>query len=746
MTRTRNETQPGSGLSTEQSIVNDTYLPNNPTDEPSIKKKARVTLHQDEDTNFECNSSGAETVSPANNNGNKNNNNNIEATNEYDQRLPPEPTLASISQDAQNLNASIHNPHMIVDLQSETPINNQHNNRTTPPEPQDQQIIPSMETTQTLQIEHISLDDPKKETLLIYYSFLIKEEFGNRSISQISEIITEICGSLPGFLKIENSKEKFNHVEIIKISFVNETSRNSLSNVTNKRYNITFHNYDKTSLETQTNHYNKQKEERTIKVVEVPRSFSVKNIKDIFTTYGKIRNIFRVDKSTNNQRQAPSGQNRRPSQYNTFFIEYQNKEPAQKFFKEAIWTVKIDRYLVKILPSNPEDIEYKNRTLFRYKITGLYKDTNFYDLEPIINKIKGKTCTLPEPNPRQITRTAYVNVHSEDYEKKIRVVNFNKDRQIYITPIETPTCTICGHYEHDFTNCTNKEKLETFLRNPKDAKISPDENNKSSIPYQAKRGRNYSFNNDHQINKPPKNVSYNHNTNNNNSRRQRSSSRSRRNLTNDIYHWDVNNVDNTVNNNKILQLEKNLSHLTSRVNEIKLTQQQLEQTITTISQQYREVTEKIKEIQTTLESINRIDQTQNTILQMVKEIKDQRSIPQRNSRSPSPRFSPNNSRRKSTDRTHITIPTQRSKHYQDRSPTYHNINEQQSDYTSDYQEYQAQQTDTSSQQEYFPPHNEDTEEIEIRTVTAHSETTGQPAFNLSNLIPTSWGVYPNKGQ
>ncbi|GBC09837.1 hypothetical protein RclHR1_09150008 [Rhizophagus clarus] len=745
MTRTRNEIQPGSGLSTEQSIVNDTYLSNKPTDEPSNKKKARVTLHQDEDTNFECHSSGAETVSPSKIKGNTNNNN-IEDTNEYDQQLPPEPTLASISQDAQNLNASIHNPHMIVDHQGEIPINNQHNNRTTSPEPQNQQTIPSMETTQTLQIEHISLDDPNKEPLLIFYSFLIKEEFGNRSIAQISEIITEICGSLPGFLKIENSKEKFNHVEIIKISFVNETSRNSLSNVTNKRYNITFHNYDKTSLETQTNHYNKQKEERTIKVVEVPRSFTVKNIKDIFTTYGKIKNIFRVDKSTNNQKQPPPGQNRRSSQYNTFFIEFQNKETAQKFFKEAIWMVKIDRYLVKILPANPKNIEYKNCTLFRYKITGLYKDTNFYDLEPIINKIKGKTCILPEPHPRQITRTAYVNVHSEDYEKKIRIVNINKDRQIYITPIETPTCTICGHYEHKFTNCTNKDKLDTFLRNLKEAKISLDENNKSSAPYQSKRGKNYSFNNDHQINKSSKSVSYNHDNNNNNTRRQRSRSRSRKNLTNDPYHWNVNNADNTINNNKILQLEKNLSHLTSRVNEIKLTQQQLEQTITTIAQQYKEVTEKINEIQTTLESINRIDQTQNTILQMVKEIKDQRSTTNRNSRSSSPRFSPNSSRRKSTDEPHITTPKSRSKYTQDRSPVYHNLNEQQSDCTSDYRKYQAQQSETSSQQEYFPPHNEEMDDIEIHTVTAPSEITGQPAFTISNLIPTNWGVYPRKGQ
>ncbi|GES74519.1 hypothetical protein GLOIN_2v1847066 [Rhizophagus clarus] len=591
MIRTKNEVPPGSGLSTEQSIVNDTYNTENLTNKPS-NKKARITSHQDEDINFDCHSSGTETVLPSNTKKTPKIINSQE-NNEYNLQLPPEPTLALLSQDVSSLDTSIHNPHMIVDYQDNAPIINQHNNRTTSPDSQNQQSTPSMETTQPLQIEHISLDDQKQNPLNIFYSFLIKEEFGKKSNSQISEIITEICGTLPGFLKIENYKEKFNHVELVKISFVNETSRNSLSNVTNKRHNITFHNYDKTSLDTQTNNFNKHKEERTIKVVEVPRSFSVKNIKDIFATYGKIKNIFRVDKSTNNQKQNPSGRGRRPANYNTYYIEFQDKEPAKKFFTEAIWMVKIDRYLVKILPADPKNIEYKNRTLFKYKITGLHIDMNFYDLKPIINKIKGKTCTLPDINPRQITRTAYVNVHSEDYEKKIRIVKINNNRQIFITPVDTPTCTVCGHFEHDYNNCTNKDKIEAFLRNPKEARITLDNNVKSSAPYLSKRGRNFSFNNDPLTNKSNKNVSYNQTSENTNKRQDRSRSRSRKNPTNDPYHYEKNHTDISNHNNKITQIENNLAHLTSRVNELKLTQQQHEQAITSINKQYKDVIDKI---------------------------------------------------------------------------------------------------------------------------------------------------------
>ncbi|GBB85988.1 hypothetical protein RclHR1_12420002 [Rhizophagus clarus] len=166
---------------------------------------------------------------------------------------------------------------------------------------------------------------------------------------------------------------------------------------------------------------------------------------------------------------------------------------------------------------------------------------------------------------------AYVNIYSEDYEKKIRIVKINNNRQIFITPVDTSTCTICGHFEHDYTNCTNKDKIEAFLRNPKEARITPDNNIKSSAPYLFKRGRNFSFNNDPLINKANKNVSYNQTPENTNKHRDRSRSRSRRNPINDPYHYEINHTDVSNYNNKITQIENNLAHLTSRVNKLKLT-------------------------------------------------------------------------------------------------------------------------------------------------------------------------------
>ncbi|GBB93704.1 hypothetical protein RclHR1_22190003 [Rhizophagus clarus] len=141
MTKTKNEVPPGSGLSTEQSILRTkTVLP--------IDNEKTLSVNQ------------------------------TPGSKEYNLQLPPEPTLTSISQDTNSINVLIHNPHMIVDHQDAAPIIQQHNNRTTTPEPQNQQTIPTMKTTQTLQIDHISLDDSNKNPLNIFYSFIIKEEFG----------------------------------------------------------------------------------------------------------------------------------------------------------------------------------------------------------------------------------------------------------------------------------------------------------------------------------------------------------------------------------------------------------------------------------------------------------------------------------------------------------------------------------------------------------------------------------------
>ncbi|GBB92225.1 hypothetical protein RclHR1_19890002 [Rhizophagus clarus] len=131
---------------------------------------------------------------------------------------------------------------------------------------------------------------------------------------------------------------------------------------------------------------------------------------------------------------------------------------------------------------------------------------------------------------------------------------------------------------------------------------------------------------------------------------------------------------------------------------------------------------------------------------MVKEIKNQQPIHKRNSRSSSPKKPTNKYRRNSVDNNPSNIPNSHTNTYYTTPPINRNRNDQNSYYESDNYKNLIQQSVSSSQQENFYPLNEVTEDIDIHTVTAESETTDQPPFKLSNLIPTSWGVYPKSGQ
>ncbi|GES87305.1 hypothetical protein RCL_jg22172.t1 [Rhizophagus clarus] len=143
----------------------------------------------------------------------------------------------------------------------------------------------------------------------------------------------------------------------------------------------------------------------------------------------------------------------------------------------------------------------------------------------------------------------------------------------------------------------------------------------------------------------------------------------------------------------------------SRVNELKLSQQQHKQAITSINNQYKE------------------------------------KLPLILLEKPS-----NNLRRNSADKNLPNTSKSQSNNYYTRSPITRNINKQYFDYDSDNHEYLAQQSVSSSQQESFQPSDEDTNDIEIHTVTADSKTTGQPSCNISSFIPTNWGIYPRSEQ
>ncbi|GBC05221.1 hypothetical protein RclHR1_06100001 [Rhizophagus clarus] len=175
----RTETVASRGLAIKQNIVDDTYTLNSNT---NASKRVKNTIHKDDDSNITTTNSNPD-IKVNTDTMNKQNSeplnsgtfsNNTPSLLEYNQRLPLEPSLVSLSKCADTLESSIHCPHMIINP-TNTPNNiehdqintNSHTNTINPPIGDDDQ----------LQVEQILLDTLNVEPLCIFYTFVIKEEF-----------------------------------------------------------------------------------------------------------------------------------------------------------------------------------------------------------------------------------------------------------------------------------------------------------------------------------------------------------------------------------------------------------------------------------------------------------------------------------------------------------------------------------------------------------------------------------------
>ncbi|GET03450.1 hypothetical protein GLOIN_2v1847066 [Rhizophagus clarus] len=359
---------------------------------------------------------------------------------EYHNKLPPEPTLQEISKEflqknANSLDASIHNSHMT------------------------------------------KFDQPPIVEQLDLNTFAIKELFETKNFQQIQKKIRERFSTINGFECIE-PEETYNDTKIVKISFSNQSSRDAINGVKKGNDPVIFHTYNKENVDTLTKEFRNNKASHIIRVMHVPKIFKESDIIKIFSVYGEIKSISKT-KTSNTSKNRPNRNKKTSSTlYDTYFIAFTDARSAKKFFINDIWSIQVEKFLLRILPVDPTNEEYQRRTEFSYKITGLHMDTTFYDIEQIIKKIKGQTCYLPpiEINSKRKTRTAYIYVKPEDYQHEIWNVPVGKDRTIYITPSNHSVCSVCGDHNHNVSTCNRYESLEPYLRPNKEQRVELDDN------------------------------------------------------------------------------------------------------------------------------------------------------------------------------------------------------------------------------------------------------------------------------
>ncbi|PKK77246.1 hypothetical protein RhiirC2_862059 [Rhizophagus irregularis] len=75
--------------------------------------------------------------------------------------------------------------------------------------------------------------------------------------------------------------------------------------------------------------------------------------------------------------------------YKQLIVQFDKQAAYDYFMKENYWSLEIENFVVRILPGNPDDPEYKKRTSHYFKITGLPLNTTAKDIEPLIKHVYG---------------------------------------------------------------------------------------------------------------------------------------------------------------------------------------------------------------------------------------------------------------------------------------------------------------------------------------------------------------------
>ncbi|GBB89946.1 hypothetical protein RclHR1_01680017 [Rhizophagus clarus] len=524
--------------------------------------------------------------------------------------------------------------HMIVDPLTEISNENDNTMSNTSTKGKNKELY---ENNTTTEIEIINLNCNENNLSEEFRAFTLKKFFKNYTDKEIHTCIRDKFAMNENYKFAKSVITKNNGIEIVIISFYNKTARDAIHGTILGNFPAIFWTYEEKELTTIINTELEEIEKHLIKIVDIPKHYTIADIRNIFTPLGQINEIKQLENATSYYDKATRQLlPKRPPPFNSFNIRFNSSRAVSKIWEKNCWSVKIENHTIRILPVDTKCNEYTKRTEASYKITGLFKDTTIEDLEPLVKAIKGKSCTIvPTRHPRQRTKIAYVYLPKEDFSSKPRAFNLTKDRIIYINPSSTPTCNICGHPNHKFAKCPDKDNIKLFCR-PRANNIEPkDLKPRSYLTANIKNSVNY--------NNKQKVVIQNDNHTN----RQRSQSRGRsitrfnnRRTNYQSHELSESNINKynsyslnydqpqaTTNHLIINQLSKEIDNIkqTIKKNEEKIDQhskqiQEINQVTTQLTKSLTKITNTLNDILMNQEKIHKIEKTQQKILEAIKNI------------------------------------------------------------------------------------------------------------------------------
>jgi hypothetical protein len=279
--------------------------------------------------------------------------------------------------------------------------------------------------------------------------------------------------------------------------------------------------------------------------------------------------------NTNNSRTFPP---RRPI-YKQILITFEDDRATKYLYANDIWSIEIKTFMVRILPGQINSEEYHKRTSYHYTVTGIPLNANVLDLKPIIEHVKGKTCTFNRTNKFLTSKSANIFVNKDDFQDQRKSIElFNNT--IYILPnYKDRFCLNCGHpahllqqYEDPKHSINNGKKIfsKRFIKRERTmVNINEEIQNNFRHVFQTNRHQHQKFtlqnsksNNSPKTNKNNSSLQKkNNNYINNNSQ---SSPRTNRQINKNIetviiqLQEKINKAEQMINNlnNKIIKLEK----------------------------------------------------------------------------------------------------------------------------------------------------------------------------------------------
>jgi hypothetical protein len=294
-----------------------------------------------------------------------------------------------------------------------------------------------------------------------FYSFALLNNFQNyHNEKYVKYQIRTSFSSYDTFAGILNITA-IGNIPIVIIKFSNEVDRNALNRVTNNELKVTFYNYEQEIIDEIIAHELLKLENKSIKLIDVPLvsletqyiiEIINKQLGQVYSYRETIKTKHSNNGPNNPQRYKTPYRNQQPT-FKQITVIFKNDTIINNIYRDNIWTLQVENFFLRIIPTNTSSKIYTERTSFGYKITGLPVNATIQDLKPILKNIKAKTCTIQPKHLKATFKCAYVYVKEQDFQEKIIKIS-TLNTIIYVFPqILNKHCSICGNPSHEFTNC-----------------------------------------------------------------------------------------------------------------------------------------------------------------------------------------------------------------------------------------------------------------------------------------------------